>query len=193
LKFEEKFNSFYPTLVAISKRYSAGTGIPVEEFISSLSEEFFKKFNNFNPDKKDNFTAYMRVILTQRATRVANRQERKFYDSIMYIEDGKKDKDGKTQELDFPSEWDLEEHVISLQTKKTDADKRELINALIEKSDSVTKLIVNEYLKSSDAPSPTGIGRKLGIHHQTVIRKLKYLSRNFSEREFGEIDDFLVV
>lgn len=209
MEFKEKFNSFYPTLQEISKRYAAGTDIPYEEYESSLSEEFYLKYNMFDSEKRDNFGAYMRVVLTQRASRVANRTERKYYDSMMFYEAGMVGDDGETQEIDFPYiknrdiplsvshediqfSWAVEEQVINDMENKTDADKRELIDALITNSDSLTKNIISEYLKSEDA-NPTGIGKKLGIHHQTVIRKLKRLAREFNEREFGEIDAYLAV
>lgn len=192
MEFEKQFNSFYPILLAISRRYAAGTDIPFEEYESSLSEEFFLKYEGFDPEINNNFNAYMRVVLTQRASRLANRRERKYYDNVVFYETGKEDGEGEIQEVDFPLEWDLEEHVIESLETKTDADKRELVNVLTKKIDSVTQKIVAEYLRNEDA-TPTGIGNKLGIHHQTVIRKLSYLSRNFNEREFGEIDAYLAV
>lgn len=192
MNFNKQFNSFYPILVAISRRYAAGTDIPFEEYESSLSEEFFLKYEGFDPNKSDNFNAYMRVVLTQRASRVANRSERKFYDNMVFFESEQENEEGEVQEFDIPLEWDLEEHVIKKLESKTDDDKRELINALVKETDSITKKIVTEYLRNEDA-KPTGIGKALGIHHQTVIRKLSYLSRNFDEREFGEIDAYLAV
>lgn len=187
MEFNKKFNSFYPVLISIAKRYSRSTAIPFEEYESSLCEEFYLKYESFDSDRRDNFNAFMRVVLTQRATRLANRREREFYDNVEFYEASTFDEDGEEQEFDIPSDFDLEDHVI----KKTDEDKRQLIQALAGKADSITQKIVNEFLKGEHA-SPTAIGRALGVHHQVIARKLTYLSRNFNENEFGEIDSYLV-
>lgn len=192
MNFNKQFNKFYPILEEIAKRYARTTSVPYEEYESSLSEEFYLKYNDFDPKKRNNFNAFMRVVLTQRASRVANRAEGSFYDRITYLETPSNDIDSDEDDNDFEiaSEWDLEEHVISNLEKKTDEDKLQLINALIRKTDSTTKLIVDEYLRSEYA-RPTAIGKSLGIHHQTVIRKISRLSRNFDESKFGDIDAYL--
>lgn len=189
MNFEKQFNKFYPILQAIAKRYARTTSVPYEEYESSLSEEFFLKYKDFNPRRNANFNAFMRVVLTQRASRVANRTEGSFYDSITYLETSSID-DEEEQELEIAFDWDLEEHVLEELEKKTDEDKRQLINALVDKSDPTTKQIVAEYLHSEHA-RPTAIGKALGIHHQTIIRKISYLARNFNESKFGEIDAYL--
>lgn len=190
MNFEQQFNSFYPILVGISKRYARTTSVPYEEYESALSEEFFLKYESFDPDVRDNFNAFMRVVLTQRATRVANRRERDFYDNVVFYEGF--DEDGEDEGFDVVSDWKMENHVEDLKAIKTDADKLELISALTETSDSVTKKIVREFLSNENA-NPTAIGKALGIHHQVVIRKLGYLSRNFTENKFGEVGAYLAV
>lgn len=189
--FEEKFNNFYPILENIAKRYSVATGVPLDELKSSLSEEFYLKYKSFDSKRRNNFQAYMRVVLTQRAQREVERREGKFYKNVTTASQMVEDDD----EADFfemiPDEFDLEEYIISREEIKTDADKRQLINALTENSDPVTKRIVTEVLSGTEA-RPTAIGRALGIHHQTVIRKLKYLSKKFDETLYGEIDSYLV-
>lgn len=200
MNFEQQFNKFQAYIKTLSRRYSAATGIPYAEFESALNEEFFLKFEGYK-EGAGKFSAYMRVVLTQRASREANRKERKFYDAIEYI-DGQAQENGDGEEaatLEIPSEYDLEGNEVIRQGhnlirlhKKTDADKRQLINALVENSDSLTTAIVNEYLVTTDA-RPTAIGKTLGIHHEIVSRKLRRLARNFNESQFGKINDYLAV
>ncbi len=195
MKFEKQFNSFYPTLRQISIRFSRTTGIPVEEFESTLCEEFYLKYAHFDPQKKDSFTAYMRVVLTQRAMRMAGRKETEFYrkeELFVGQEDSSEDGDDVAVELEIVDEFNLEEYVASKAEHKTDADKRQLINALSKNTDSVTKKIITEYLRSENA-KPTAIGKAIGIHHQVVKRKVKKLARNFNESEFGNIEAYLAV
>lgn len=190
MSFETQFNSFYPTLKQIARRFSETTRIPYEEFESSLCEEFFTKYDSFDPKKRNNFSAFMRVVLTQRAIRVTKRKEGIYYENVGYIEDLKSEDDEDGQ-VDFKDDYDLEDDLIRRSEIKTDADKRQLINALVRDSDQTTINIVREVLAGTDA-KPTAIGKALGIHHQTVTRKLKYLSRKFDESIFGEIDTYLV-
>lgn len=192
MSFEKQFNEFYPTLESIARRYASSTPVPYEEYESALSEEFFLKYEEFDPTRNDNFSAFMRVVLTQRASREANRKEGQYYGSITYLDlPSIEDDDEDKLRMELASEWDLEEHVISKEEKKSDEDKLQLIDALVKKSDPTTKQIVEHYLESEHA-RPTTIGKALGIHHQTVIRKITYLSRNFNETKHGEINAYLV-
>lgn len=195
MKFEKQFNSFYPTLRQISLRFAKTTGIPAEEFESTLCEEFYIKYAHFDPQKKDSFTAYMRVVLTQRALRMASRKETEFYrkeELFVGQEDSSEDGDDVAVELEIADDFDLEEYVVIKSEHKTDADKLQLINALTKKSDSITQRIVTEYLRGEHT-KPTAIGKVVGVHHETVKRKIKQLARNFNEGEFGKIDAYLAV
>jgi DNA-directed RNA polymerase specialized sigma24 family protein len=74
--------------------------------------------------------------------------------------------------------------------KQTEADQRQLIGSLIDPgkvNDAMTTAIVKAFL-SSDNPTPTAIGKKLGVHHSTVIRKLNRLARNIEP----ELRDYLL-
>lgn len=192
MNFEKQFNSFYPTLKTIARRYSQATDIPYEEYESALCEEFFLKHHDFDHRKNPSFEGYMRVRLTQRATRVAGRKERIFYDNSYFYEGQAVNEEGEEMEFELADGFCLEEYVITLEERKTDADKRELINALISNTDDTTKVIVQEYLRGEHA-RPTGIGRAIGVHHQTVRRKLNSIARNYTESKFGKLDAYLVV
>jgi hypothetical protein len=74
--------------------------------------------------------------------------------------------------------------------KQTEADQRQLIGSLIDPgkvNDAMTTAIVKAFL-ASDNPTPTAIGKKLGVHHSTVIRKLNRLARNIEP----ELRDYLL-
>ncbi|MGQ0416339.1 sigma-70 family RNA polymerase sigma factor, partial [Bacillus sp. HC-TM] len=89
-------------------------------------------------------------------------------------------------------DFDLEEHVI----KKKEADQRELIDFLADPeqvNDETTTAIVESFLSSENkTPTPTAIGKMLGLHHSTVIRKIERLAKRFDERQFGNYRDYLL-
>lgn len=88
-------------------------------------------------------------------------------------------------------EFDLEEHV----TKKKEADQRELIDFLTDPgqvSDETTTAIVESFITNDGPTTPTAIGKKLGLHHSTVIRKIERLAKRFDERQFGNYRDYLL-
>ncbi|OCI06325.1 hypothetical protein BBP22_21610 [Bacillus paralicheniformis] len=61
---------------------------------------------------------------------------------------------------------------------------------MVEKSDETTKVIVETFL-ACERPTPTAIGKKLGVHHMTVIRKLEKLAGYFDTQQFGDYRDYL--
>ncbi|WP_202822655.1 sigma-70 family RNA polymerase sigma factor [Bacillus cereus] len=89
-------------------------------------------------------------------------------------------------------DFDLEEYVI----KKKEADQRELIDFLADPeqvNDETTTAIVESFLSSENkTPTPTAIGKMLGLHHSTVIRKIERLAKRFDERQFGNYRDYLL-
>ncbi|PGY64378.1 sigma-70 family RNA polymerase sigma factor [Bacillus cereus] len=89
-------------------------------------------------------------------------------------------------------DFDLEEHVI----KKKEVDQRELIDFLADPeqvNDETTTAIVESFLSSENkTPTPTAIGKMLGLHHSTVIRKIERLAKRFDERRFGNYQGYLL-
>ncbi|WP_088322564.1 MarR family transcriptional regulator [Bacillus cereus] len=105
------------------------------------------------------------------------------------------DSDGEENTAMFETiadDFDLEEHV----TKKKEADQRKLIDFLsdpAEVNDETTTAIVESFLSSENkTPTPTAIGKMLGLHHSTVIRKIERLAKRFDERQFGSYQDYLL-
>lgn len=69
-------------------------------------------------------------------------------------------------------------------------NQRQLITALVSGSDERTTLIVRTWLES-DKPNANEIGKKLGIHHSTVLRAVRRLANNFSEAEHGKVAEYI--
>ncbi|RUR59869.1 hypothetical protein [Bacillus sp. VKPM B-3276] len=96
-----------------------------------------------------------------------------------------------------PDEFDLnyqsstEEKIL---TRKKERDKRELVSHLIESaktlSDEVTVKILTEFSKYD---SPNKLAKALGLHHETVNRKLRRVSRLYDANRFGDLHEYLAV
>jgi hypothetical protein len=76
--------------------------------------------------------------------------------------------------------------------RKTEADQRQLIGFLVSGADATTTAIVKAFL-AHPRPTPTAIGRKLGLHHSVVKRKLERLAGKFDAKQFGDYRDYLAV
>jgi hypothetical protein len=76
--------------------------------------------------------------------------------------------------------------------RKTEADQRQLIDFLVSGADATTTAIVEAFL-AHPRPTPTAIGRKLGLHHSVVKRKLERLAGKFDAKQFGDYRDYLAV
>ncbi|ATO50990.1 hypothetical protein P4V86_15495 [Brevibacillus laterosporus] len=78
--------------------------------------------------------------------------------------------------------------------EKKERDKRELVSHLIESaktlSDEVTVKILTEFSKYD---SPNKLAKALGLHHETVNRKLRRVSRLYDANRFGDLRDYLAV
>ncbi|MBG9788727.1 hypothetical protein [Brevibacillus laterosporus] len=78
--------------------------------------------------------------------------------------------------------------------RKKERDKRELVSHLIESaktlSDEVTVKILTEFSKYD---SPNKLAKALGLHHETVNRKLRRVSRLYDANRFGDLHEYLAV
>lgn len=186
MNFEKQFKKTKPIIQGYAKRYAKATGIPREEYESALCEEFAKRAMIY--DGRIPFTAFIKPILTQKALKVASRKERKFYDNVLHT-DGMIDEDCNPT-FEFISEVDIEKEVIS-PTKKC-ADKLQLIHALTSQADEITTAIVKRMLENPDA-TKNSIATELGIHHQIVDRRLRRLAKNYDEKRFGDVSQYLAI
>lgn len=110
---------------------------------------------------------------------------------FILVEEGERgDSDAPT--FEFASDYNLEDHVIDLVDKKKEADKRQLIDFLLQsaKTDSVTMAVVTNFPRYK---SITALAKALGLHHEVVKRKLRRLSRHYDANRFGDIRDHLAV
>lgn len=99
--------------------------------------------------------------------------------------------DEEGAELDFQSDYELENEVIRKNTAKRKADQRQLIDFLVSGENERTTAIVQTYL-STDLKTPTAIGKHLGLDHKQVTRALTRLASKFSTKQFGNYHDYLV-
>lgn len=74
---------------------------------------------------------------------------------------------------------------------KKKADQLALIDFLLSDADETTTAIVETFLQHPK-PTPTAIGKVLGLHHSVVIRKLERLAGKFDSKQYGEYRDYLV-
>ncbi|WP_419884871.1 hypothetical protein [Paenibacillus sp. B-A-8] len=104
----------------------------------------------------------------------------------------KDDEDAPTSEI--ADELTTEDIVIQ-RYKKKEADQRQLIDFLSRsaKTDTTTTTIVTAYLFAPLDAKPTEIARSLGIHHETVKRKLRRLARRYDANRFGDVHEYLAV
>lgn len=72
-----------------------------------------------------------------------------------------------------------------------EADQLALIDSLLKDADELTIGVVKTFLKHPK-PTPTAIGKSLGLHHSTVIRKLERLAGKFDSKQYGSHRDYLV-
>lgn len=72
--------------------------------------------------------------------------------------------------------------------------QRQLVTHFISKTkDPLTTAIVKEVLndETSNQLKPTAIGRKLGVHHMVVTRKIAQLKKYYDSTVFGDYRDYL--
>jgi DNA-directed RNA polymerase specialized sigma24 family protein len=140
-------------------------------------------------DGKQDFQHFYNSSVSRARTDLYRKKKRLF--EREYYEPETEDEDAATS-FDFIVGSDGAEHEFI--RKQTEADQRQLIGSLIDPgkvNDATTTAIVEAFL-ASENPNPTAIGRQLGIHHSTVIRKLNRLARNFQPEIFGDRRDYLL-
>lgn|SRR5699024_479018 len=193
MNFESVYKKYYWLVEVNAKKFSKTSGEDAEELESFLNTEMWLIYQNYEKDKGClerflNISMQGKLInYLERRNNELNRQATPFSG----LED--KDDEGKRKPFDKKSDYNLLDHVLErVSGIKTDADKRQLVDALLRNADSITTAIAHEILENDDA-RPTAIGRKLGIHHQTVRRKLDALSRKYYANHDEDIYEYLAV
>ncbi|MCU6709304.1 hypothetical protein M6D81_11360 [Paenibacillus sp. J5C_2022] len=93
------------------------------------------------------------------------------------------------------SDFDLESEVIQIDTiRNRKADHLQVIDFLRDcNPDATTTAIVEAMLSAPASASDNAIAKSIGMHHQTVKRKLTALSRYYDANRFGDYHDYLAV
>ncbi|NTU28362.1 sigma-70 family RNA polymerase sigma factor [Bacillus tequilensis] len=187
--FKKLFNYFEPLVLGIARKYGRSAMTLRDEIISELHEKIWWCVKNFDKVKSKDVDGYFKIHLIRAAIDVTKKKEGGYAKRIIPM-----DANAKENAATFEIADHLEEYEISKINGeiKTDQDKRQLIKALTKNSDALTTAIVKEHL-SSEQPSARQIGRKLGVHHYTVTREIRKLSKNYDASLYGEINAFLVV
>lgn len=139
-------------------------------------------------DGRTDFIRFYRHCLTR------ERAELYWYKKLRYESEIKECEINENDEMDFErlinSANDVDGTAATvLETKR--ADQRQLIDFLLSGADATTTAIVEAFLNEKK-PTPTAIGKKLGLHHSTVLRKLTSLASKYDSKKFGDYRDFLV-
>lgn len=162
--FEERFTALYPAIAELSRKYARGTNVPSEEYESYLCEEFIKVDKAFDPSKNDSYRAFVISMLDVKAKTIANpkRAERRFYDSIQYIDLP----DVADEETQYPSELvsdvDIESTVFDVM----------FVEEQLAKADAVTRKVLAAFFADPHA-SLRDIEKATGVPRMTVKRKLE--------------------
>jgi hypothetical protein len=188
-QFNRVFSESSPLVTHLARLYSKKSGVPEAEFISQLNEEVWLAYNKHDPTRTT-ISTWLYTSLTSRAKRVASRGEYKFYSKLRYTETKKDESDSCL--LQIEDEHHVEQEVIDKLGKKREDDQRQLIAFLSDPSqvDSDTTLIVSNF---SQHDSITALAKALGMHHETVKRKLRKLARRYDANRFGDINEYLAV
>ncbi|CAF1897565.1 hypothetical protein P9B01_02780 [Bacillus subtilis] len=189
--FNQIFETFQMLVKNLAKRYGRNCPILFDEIISALNEKIWWIVENFDKSKTREVEKHFKLHLSREAIDTT-RERNGTYAKRRIPLDHTAEENAATFESSEIVE--IEEHVISKITGeiKTDQDKRQLIKALTKNSDALTTAIVKEHL-SSEQPSARQIGRKLGVHHYTVTREIRKLSKNYDASQYGELNAFLAV
>lgn len=78
---------------------------------------------------------------------------------------------------------------------KKETDQRQLIDFFSRscKTDTATTTIVEAFLIAPDSASPNAIAKSIGLHHETVNRKLLSLGRRYDANRFGDRREYLAI
>jgi DNA-directed RNA polymerase specialized sigma subunit len=193
LAFSDLFIVMEPIIKNITYEFTSFRALPFDELFSHLSLYFWKETQIFETNRNSDFKSYITFKLKRRALDFLRGKEGTFYKRILPLNINEDSSEEDAATFEIADTFNLEEALINSEEVKTDVDKRQLIDELVEKrKDSLTTAIVREYL-SPEQLTPTAIGNKLGVHHEVVKRRIKSLSKNFDEKQFGNLDSYLAV
>ena len=176
----------------VSKRYANETNIPVEEFISHLSNELWHCIRNFDPHKGASMDTWVNMILRRKAIDLIRGADGNYYKVVTLETEPAGCHNTEDYRIGFLEKIQDPRDFVDEFFRKNERDQRQLISFLTDPSkvDAETTAIVSNFHRHK---SITALGKALGLHHQTVKRKLRKLSRNYDPNIFGNYRDYLAV
>ncbi|WP_068616504.1 sigma factor [Paenibacillus tuaregi] len=195
--FEDYFNKYQPAVKAISHARSLRSRVPREEFISCLNEELWRAFQTFDESKGCSLNGWVNRLLEQAAIRLIKSKEGSYHRNVFNLIDADKSEErgNSAPTLEPCTEPEFVEERVFQRMRKKEADQRQLIDFLIHSGppDATTTAIVEAFKTAPASASDTAIAKSIGIHHETVKRKLRKLSRRYDANRFGDLNEYLAV
>ncbi|MEK3817466.1 hypothetical protein G3M81_04930 [Bacillus paralicheniformis] len=189
--FNQVFEHFQYLIKGVALKYTKNCRLLYDDMVSVLNERLWFCIDNFDSTRTDDVENHLKVQLFRCAIDFTRGKQMTYVNRRIPV-DTTAEENAATFESD--EHFNLEEYVISRTSGeiKTDHDKRQLIRALTENTDSITTAIVNEHL-ASERPTYASIGSKVGVHYKKVERVIKGLAKNYDASKYGELNAFLSV
>ncbi|MEK5298676.1 hypothetical protein [Bacillus sp. FSL R5-0659] len=189
--FNQVFEHFQYLIKGVASKYTRNCRLLFDDMVSVLNERLWFCIDNFDSSRSIDIEGHLKVQLFRCAIDFT-RGKQMTYVSRRIPVGTTSEENAATFESD--EHFNLEEYVIShtFGETKTDHDKRQLIKALTENTDSITRAIVTEHL-ASERPTYSSIGKKVGVHYKKVERVIKGLAENYDASKYGERNAYLSV
>lgn len=195
-EFNTVFEKYKPVIRRIAVRFSRVNGVPMEEILSQLHEELWLASMKFDETKGACFDTWANLKLRDRAKRIISRKEGTHYSKTSCFSSyGSNNEDDEDTPMFEVADVNTVEVVVLERYAKKKADQRQLIDFLLQSGvpDATTTVIVEAILLAPASASDTAIAKSIGIHHETVKRKLRKLARRYDANRFGDINEYLAV
>lgn len=167
--FEDVFREYTPMIKKIAHKYSRENRSTHDDFVSAMNEALWRAFKTFDAAATASFKTYTKRCLNHAAQDVAKKLSQLRYYSTDNLEA-------------VAGTWEIPDVCRT--------EQRQLIGFLLKNCDPVTTAIVTEFPKFE---SLNALGEALGIHHEQVKRKLRYLARHHDGNRFGHYCDYIAV
>ncbi|OAJ75130.1 hypothetical protein AYJ08_05800 [Brevibacillus sp. SKDU10] len=195
-KDQKVFNELYREILPLWNQRKKGdarrTRVDEDTIIEMYEDALLKTLEAFVVEKGEFLHLLNQRISQRRIDLYRSEAIRKAREQLTWFDDGCANTlERMSDEFDPNYQSSIEEKIL---VGKKERDKRELVSHLIESaktlSDEVTVKILTEFSKYS---SPNKLAKALGLHHETVNRKLRRISRLYDANRFGDINDYLAV
>jgi DNA-directed RNA polymerase specialized sigma subunit len=196
MKFDDLYKDYAQRIKIMSKKYNLIGKVPIPDLISHLNEALWEAYSSFDPDRGCTLDTWVIRNLNNKAIDVLRGKEGNYYNRVFAKLDCPMkddiDEDAATSKIEYITDISAEDCVIE---KKKKADQISLIDFFQRscKTDATTTAIVEAFLLAPASASPNAISKSIGLHHETVKRKLTALSRRYDANRFGDISDYLAV